>query len=146
MAMHLNLKPCHSQNLFLIFFAFLYFISLNMSDSAATPIDSAAAPIDSAASPTSTAPTVNIVFTEKPEGEDPEPYYIRILSAVLGSEEAAKEALLYSYKNAASGFSAKLTPQQVIGISKQPGVLKVVPSRTLQIHSGGTSTRPHSVQ
>ncbi|KAF1884707.1 hypothetical protein Lal_00028591 [Lupinus albus] len=105
MAMHLNLKPRHSLNIFLIFFAFLYSTSLTMSDSAATPLDSIA-------SPTSSAPVVNIVFTEKPEGEDPEPYYIGILSAVLGSEEAAKESLLYSYKNAASGFSAKLTPQQ----------------------------------
>ncbi|KAF1884646.1 hypothetical protein Lal_00028529 [Lupinus albus] len=106
--------------------------------------DSAATPLGFVASLTSSAPAVNIVYTEKPEGEDPELYYIRILSPVLGSEEAAKESLDYSYKNAASGFSAKLTPQQVVEISNQPGVLKVVQSTILQIHSGGS--RPGSVQ
>ncbi|KAH1032278.1 hypothetical protein J1N35_044452 [Gossypium stocksii] len=79
---------------------------------------------------------VHIVYTERPQDEQPEAYHIRTLSNVLGSEEAAKEALIYSYKTAASGFSAKLTPQQVAEISKQPGVLQVVPSRTLQLHSG----------
>ncbi|KAE9621124.1 hypothetical protein Lal_00019689 [Lupinus albus] len=130
MSTNLNLKPHYSQFLFLIVFALLHFISIAMSDSAAKPLDS----VDSS---TSSAPAVHIVYTEKPEGEDPAPYHIRTLTAVLGSEEAAKEALLYTYKNAATGFSAKLTPEQVAEISKQPGVLQVVPSQTLQLHSGG---------
>ncbi|KAL7263581.1 hypothetical protein ACSBR1_001694 [Camellia fascicularis] len=79
---------------------------------------------------------VHIIYTERPQNEDPETYHIRTLASVLGSEGAAKEALLYSYKHAASGFSAKLTPEQVSEMSKQPGVLQVVPSKTYHLHSG----------
>ncbi|KAF5180059.1 subtilisin-like protease SBT3.17 [Thalictrum thalictroides] len=60
---------------------------------------------------------VHIVYVEKPQGEEPEACHLRTLTSVLGSEEAAKDAILYSYKSAASGFSAKLTPQQVSQIS-----------------------------
>lgn len=36
---------------------------------------------------------------------------------LIDSEEAAKGALLYTYKHAACGFSAKLTPEQVEDLS-----------------------------
>ncbi|KAL6513568.1 hypothetical protein OROGR_021054 [Orobanche gracilis] len=127
MATHLNLKLRHSQNRFLVFFALLHFTSLTMSDSAAKPLDS------------------------KPEGEDPEAYYIRILSSVFGSEEAAKEALVYSYKTAASGFSAKLTPDQVAEISKgywevrPSGPDDGLPSRLLWRERVGAPTSPASI-
>ncbi|KAL6522239.1 hypothetical protein OROMI_032116 [Orobanche minor] len=46
-----------------------------------------------------------------PKGQTPEDYYIKTLIPILGSETAAKDALLYSY-TIVSGFVAKLTPHQ----------------------------------
>ncbi|PKA51714.1 Xylem serine proteinase 1 [Apostasia shenzhenica] len=82
---------------------------------------------------------VHIVYVERPEGE-PEAFHIRTLASVVGSEDAAKEALIYHYTHAASGFSAKLTPRQVSELSQKPGVLQVVPSRTVELHSGHAAT------
>ncbi|XP_042987625.1 subtilisin-like protease SBT5.6 isoform X1 [Carya illinoinensis] len=92
---------------FPLLLSLLLLISTAMAESAPTT-----KPGDS-----SSSASVQIVYTERPQGEDPEAYHIRTLTAVLGSEAAAKEALLYSYKTAASGFSAKLTPDQVSQIS-----------------------------
>ncbi|XP_044962443.1 subtilisin-like protease SBT3.17 [Hordeum vulgare subsp. vulgare] len=56
---------------------------------------------------------VHIVYVYRPEDADPEEFHIRTLSHVLGSEEKARDAVLCHYKHAASGFSAKLTAEEV---------------------------------
>ncbi|OAY82865.1 hypothetical protein ACMD2_06324 [Ananas comosus] len=61
------------------------------------------------------------------------------------AKEAAKEAVIYHYTHAASGFSAKLTPKQVEELQKQAGVLQVVPSRTYQLHGPSTATQRISI-
>ncbi|GLT52206.1 hypothetical protein SLA2020_255590 [Shorea laevis] len=115
-----------SSAILVLFFSSSCFIQMAAAASTTPAVESA----------DSSKAAVHIVYTESPQDEEPERYHLRTLSAVLGSDEAAKEALLYSYKTAATGFSAKLTPQQVEEISKQPGVLQVVPSQTYQLHSG----------
>uniref|UniRef100_A0A0D9W163 Inhibitor I9 domain-containing protein n=1 Tax=Leersia perrieri TaxID=77586 RepID=A0A0D9W163_9ORYZ len=62
-------------------------------------------------------------------------YQLGILAAALGSEEKAKGAILYNYKNVVSGFSARLTPSELEAVKKQPQVNRVLPSATLSLMS-----------
>jgi hypothetical protein len=43
--------------------------------------------------------------------DDPKATPIKMLTIVLGSEEEARKAILYSYKHTVNEFSAKLTPE-----------------------------------
>ncbi|KAK9743303.1 hypothetical protein RND81_03G230700 [Saponaria officinalis] len=124
--------------LILILLSFIFFSILPISKS--IPVKSVKMDQNSQQSTTPSS-GVYIVYTEKPsDGVEPESFHLSTLSSVLGGEEAAKDSLIYVYKNAATGFSAKLTPEQVSELQKQPGVIQVVPSQTLQLHAGGLGT------
>ncbi|XP_062187895.1 subtilisin-like protease SBT3.17 [Phragmites australis] len=72
--------------------------------------------------------SVYIVMVKPPaSGVNCEKYQMGILTAALGSEERAKEALIYSYKTVASGFAAKLTPAQLAALRKHPDVVQALP-------------------
>jgi len=58
-----------------------------------------------------------------------------MLAAVLGSEPAAKDAILYSYRHGFSGFAAVLTDSQAARLADWPGVVRVVRNRVLDLHT-----------
>ncbi|KAF9614671.1 hypothetical protein IFM89_019799 [Coptis chinensis] len=59
----------------------------------------------------------------------------KVLSNFLGSKEAAKTSMLYSYKHGFSGFAAKLTKSQAELFADVPGVVKVIPNRIHKLHT-----------
>ncbi|KAH9543030.1 hypothetical protein CY35_13G040700 [Sphagnum magellanicum] len=90
---------------------------------------------------------VYIVYMEKGDtnAEDLESLHLNTLASVSDSHEAAKGALVYSYKEGLNGFSAKLTPEQVSALSEKPGVLQVVPSKVVHLHKGVGGPGPRSL-
>ncbi|KAL3342370.1 hypothetical protein AABB24_026406 [Solanum stoloniferum] len=59
----------------------------------------------------------------------------QILTSVLGSEEAARDSIIYSYKHGFSGFAAKLTKSQAKKIAELPDVVHVIPNHLYKLHT-----------
>ncbi|XP_038687135.1 subtilisin-like protease SBT3.9 isoform X2 [Tripterygium wilfordii] len=59
----------------------------------------------------------------------------QMLSTSLGSKQAAKSSILYSYKHGFSGFAARLTESQAFEIGNFPGVVHVIPNRIHKLHT-----------
>ncbi|KAJ7548080.1 hypothetical protein O6H91_08G116500 [Diphasiastrum complanatum] len=85
---------------------------------------------------------VYIVYMEKTDDapEVLESKHTETLASVLGSQDAAKAAILYSYKYGVNGFSAKLTSDQVSALSEKSGVIQVVPSKVYKLHEKTSMT------
>ncbi|KAL1223194.1 Subtilisin-like protease SBT3.17 [Cardamine amara subsp. amara] len=64
--------------------------------------------------------------------------HYQILESILGSKEAAKNSIVYSYRHGFSGFAAKLTASQAKNLSVHREVLSVVPSRILRLKTTRT--------
>ncbi|KAF3677154.1 Subtilisin-like protease SBT3.5 [Capsicum annuum] len=81
---------------------------------------------------------VHVVYLGRRKHDDVElttSAHHQILSSVLGSQEAARESIIYSYRHGFSGFAAKLTKAQAKRIAELPDVVHVVPSHFYQLHT-----------
>ncbi|KAL4361954.1 hypothetical protein GQ457_04G017040 [Hibiscus cannabinus] len=81
---------------------------------------------------------VYIVYMGEKKNEDPattKMSHYKSLSNLLGSTEAAKSSMLYSYKHGFSGFAARLTESQAKEIEAFPGVVQVMPNRIHKVHT-----------
>ncbi|XP_059662111.1 subtilisin-like protease SBT3.5 isoform X2 [Cornus florida] len=81
---------------------------------------------------------VHIVYMGEKQHEDPaiiRKSHHKTLSALLGSKEAARSSILYSYKHGFSGFAARLTKSQSEEIADFPGVVQVFPNRIHKLHT-----------
>lgn len=81
---------------------------------------------------------VYIVYMGARQHDEPElvsESHHEILSGFLGSEEAAKESTLYSYKHGFSGFAAVLNHSQAKFIADLPGVVRVIPNRIFSLQT-----------
>ncbi|KAK4843143.1 hypothetical protein QYF36_004514 [Acer negundo] len=81
---------------------------------------------------------VYIVYMGVKKYEDPATTtksHHKILSTLLGSKDAAKDSILYSYKHGFSGFAARLTKTEAEKVAELPGVVQVMPNQILKLHT-----------
>ncbi|KAL2343503.1 hypothetical protein Fmac_004788 [Flemingia macrophylla] len=82
--------------------------------------------------------SVHIVYMGDKTYQNPQTtkrYHHKMLSSLLGSKEAAKNSILYSYRHGFSGFAARLTKHQAEAITKFPGVVSVIPNGIHKLHT-----------
>ncbi|EXB81608.1 Subtilisin-like protease SDD1 [Morus notabilis] len=85
-----------------------------------------------------TSTKVHIVFLGEKMHDDPvatKKSHYKMLSDFLGSKEAAKQSILYSYRHGFSGIAARLTDAEAKAIAKIPGVVKVIPDYIVKAHT-----------
>ncbi|KAJ3707947.1 hypothetical protein LUZ61_011652 [Rhynchospora tenuis] len=61
--------------------------------------------------------------------------HFKLLGSILGTLQAAQDAIFYSYTKNINGFAAKIDKETADKISKIPGVVSVFPSRGYQLHT-----------
>ncbi|KAG1354754.1 subtilisin-like protease SBT3.9 [Cocos nucifera] len=84
------------------------------------------------------ASNVHIVYMGARHHEDSttvESFHHDVLTTLLGSKEAAKDSMLYSYKHSFSGFAARLTKSQVERLAEFPGIVQVIPNKVRKLHT-----------
>nr|SSC84630.1 AT4G21323-like [Capsella grandiflora] len=64
--------------------------------------------------------------------------HLQILKSVLGSEEAAKKSMVYSYHHGFSGFAAKLKPAEAEKLKSHPEVIILLENRKLVMQTTRT--------
>ncbi|XP_043714931.1 subtilisin-like protease SBT3.9 [Telopea speciosissima] len=85
-----------------------------------------------------TTTNVYIVYLGAKKHEDPTATlksHHDMLATLLGSKEAAKNSIRYSYKHGFSGFAATLSDSQAKAVADFPGVIRVFPNCIHKLHT-----------
>ncbi|KAF8101368.1 hypothetical protein N665_0206s0044 [Sinapis alba] len=84
---------------------------------------------------------VYIIYLGATKHDDPKlvtQSHLEILKSVLGSEEAAKNSMIYNYQYGFSGFAAKLKPDEAQKLKNHPEVITFVINRKLVMQTTRT--------
>ncbi|XP_022951982.1 subtilisin-like protease SBT5.3 [Cucurbita moschata] len=62
-------------------------------------------------------------------------FHYNLLGSLLGSQEAAKESILYSYTRSFNGFAAILNEKEAADLARSPQVISVLENRGRKLHT-----------